>query len=148
MNNTPHHFAPEFDTRPMTESDLSAACALWAVSEGVELAEGDSLAELGSFLRRNPGTSQVVVLGGEVVGALLAGSDGRRGYLYHLAVRRDHRRRGLASKMVEKALAALRGQGLRRVLILVARGNQDGRQFWLRNGWEALGIAEPMGIDL
>lgn len=137
-----------FVLRPMTEADLAAARTLWSHAEGVELAEGDSLSELSAYLRRNPDASQVAYSGDKLVGAVLAGHDGRRGFVYHLAVEPGHRGRGLGRDLVTRALGVLKEQGLRRVLILVARDNQAGRAFWSRSGWEALESAEPMGIDI
>jgi N-acetylglutamate synthase len=137
-----------FSLRPMTEADLPAACALWSITEGVELAEGDSQAELGAYLRRNPGASQVACSGDQLVGAVLAGHDGRRGFIYHLAVDPGQRGNGLGRELIRRALDVLKERGLRRVLLFVARDNEAGRAFWVRCGWEALEFADPMGIDL
>jgi len=137
-----------FVIRPMTEADLPAARTLWARAEGVELAEGDSQSELGTYLHRNPGASQAAYSGDKLVGAVLAGHDGRRGLVYHLAVEPGYRGRGLGRDLVNRALGVLKDQGIRRVLILVAQNNEAGRAFWIRAGWEALEFAQPMGIDL
>jgi ribosomal protein S18 acetylase RimI-like enzyme len=134
--------------RVMTEVDIDPARALWGEAEGVELAEGDSPAEIAAYLRRNPGASQVAVAEGRLVGAVLAGHDGRRGFLYHLAVARSHRGRGLGRALVGRSLETLRREGVRRVLILVARDNDGGRAFWRGCGWDPLDAAEPLGIDL
>lgn len=132
----------------MTAANLPEAHALWAVSDDVELAEGDSLEELRRYLHRNTDTSQVAVREGALVGALLAGHDGRRAFIYHLAIKQVHRGRGLGRAMVQRALELLQQQGIRRTLILVSRDNANGRAFWQRIGWEGLEFAEPMGIDL
>lgn len=132
----------------MLASDLPAARALWAGTEGVELAEGDSLAELAAYLQRNPGLSFVATHGNHLAGALLAGHDGRRGFLYHLAVDRNQRGAGIGTALVDHAIAALKSAGVVRVLILVACDNQAGRAFWARRGWESLTFAEPMGRNL
>ena len=137
-----------FAIRPMTEADLPLARALWRQSEGVELAEGDELLELIGYLRRNPGLSQVACSGDTLVGAVLAGHDGRRGYLYHLAIAPAARNHGLGRELVARTLALLRQQGLRRALILVVTDNEAGKAFWARCGWEELDLAEPMGFDL
>ncbi len=136
--------------RPMTAADLPAATALWAEAEGVELAEGDRPEQLVAYLKRNPGMSFVAERIGAagLAGAVLAGHDGRRGLLYHLAVAPEYRRRGIGRGLVERAVAALRADGVERVLILVARGNDAGRDFWQRQGWETLESAEPMGRNL
>ncbi|HRE07846.1 MAG TPA: GNAT family N-acetyltransferase [Opitutaceae bacterium] len=132
----------------MTVADLPAARELWAAAEGVELAEGDSVSELSAYLDRNPHLSQIAELDGRVVGAVLAGHDGRRGFLYHLAVDHERRGSGLGTALVDRALAALKAAGVVRVLILVARDNPSGRRFWSNRGWEGLAFAEVMGRDL
>jgi ribosomal protein S18 acetylase RimI-like enzyme len=134
--------------RTMLEVDLAAAIELWSVSGGVELAEGDRPAELQRYLRRNPHTSFVACEGNALVGAVLGGHDGRRGFLYHLAVSPASRGRGLGRMLVEQSLASLRAEGIARVLILVARDNQQGAAFWRNCRWESLDLAEPIGIDL
>lgn len=132
----------------MTEADLPAARKLWAETEGVELAEGDSVAELAGYLRRNPGMSFVACAGDQLVGAVLAGHDGRRGLLYHLAVAHELRGQYLGRKLTERSLAALKAAGVVRGLILVSRDNADGEKFWTKQGWEPLTFAQPMGLDL
>jgi N-acetylglutamate synthase len=141
MSSAPH-------LRPMTEADLPAARQLWSEVEGVELAEGDSVDELAGYLRRNPGMSFVVIAGERLVGAVLAGHDGRRGFLYHLGVSGEHRGAGLGRALAERSLAALKDAGVVRVLILVSRDNQLGEKFWIKQGWEPLTFAQPMGMDL
>lgn len=134
--------------RPMTVADLEPARRLWSETEGVELAEGDSVAELSRYLARNPGQSFVALRDGLLVGAVLGGHDGRRGLLYHLSVASTARGAGLGRELAQRSLAALKSAGITRVLILVARDNEIGRKFWLRQGWDPLEFAEPMGLDL
>ena len=132
----------------MTVDDLPAARRLWAETDGVELAEGDRVEELTQYLRRNPDMSFVVVHDEQLVGAVLAGHDGRRGLLYHLAVSREHRGAGLGRALVARSVAALKAAGVVRVLILVSRDNLIGEKFWSKQGWEPLTFAQPMGFDL
>ena len=132
----------------MVRNDLAAAQQLWATADGVELAEGDSLEELTAYLRRNPAMSFVALFGEQQVGAVLAGHDGRRGFLYHLAVAREWQGKGVGRALVQNAVAALKAAGVVRVLILVSRENARGRSFWASQGWESLALAEPMGLDL
>ena len=54
--------------------------ALWATCEGLGDGPGDSEAGLTRFLARNSGLSQVVLEDGAIVGAVLCGHDGRRGF--------------------------------------------------------------------
>lgn len=135
-----------YDT--LAPEDLAEARSLWASSEGVELCEGDELAELENYLRRNPGHSFAAKSQGRLIGAVLAGHDGRRGYLYHLAVAPAARGQGVGRTLVSLASERLRAAGVRRSLILVARDNVSGKAFWSREGWEVLENALPMGLDL
>lgn len=132
----------------MTEADIPAARELWANTAGVHVSAGDEPEELAGYLRRNPGISSVAEAEGRLVGAVLCGHDGRRGVVYHLAVAPDHRREGIASEMMRRSLPLLRTAGIRRVLLLVATDNQEGKQFWLRQGWDELDYAFPLAFDL
>lgn len=134
--------------REMTSADIPAAINLWSAVDGVELAEGDSPAEVARYLERNAGLSTVGVDAGEIVAAALCGHDGRRGFVYHLAVRADRRGRGIGSEMMLRSLARLKAEGIVRVLLLVAAENHGGHEFWLREGWEDMPFARPMGFDL
>lgn len=136
---------PEIKIRDLTAMDLPAVRKLWTQTKGIEMAEGDSLPSLKGFLRRNRGTSHIAIGNGKVVGALLAGHDGRRGFLYHLAVDPTCRRAGIGRKLVDRSLAALKAKGIVRVLLLVARDNRTGIRFWKKQGWEPLSFANPMG---
>ena len=142
---TPKPPFPKARIRALAPKDLPGVVDLWSRTKGIELAEGDSLPNLRGFLRRNPGTSHVAIREGKVVGALLAGHDGRRGFLYHLAVDPSCRRAGIGKMLVDRSLAALRSKGIARVLLLVSRANRPGIKFWEKQGWEVLTFASPMG---
>jgi N-acetylglutamate synthase len=128
--------AADLELRAMTSADILPALALWGGCEGVGLSDSDDPEQVTAFLHRNPGLSWVAVRGEEVVGAVLAGHDGRRGFLYHLAVRADERRAGLGRSLVAHAIAGLREQGLLKCQIVVFSANTEGNQFWARLGWQ------------
>ena len=120
--------------RPMTEEDIPAALALWQGLPGIGLRDADSPPALARFLRRNPGLSFVAVAGGELVGVSLAGQDGRRGYLHHVAVRPDCRKRGTGRRLVEACVAALSAEGIEKVNFWVKADNAACLAFWSRLG--------------
>lgn len=138
----------EIETREFCIDDYDAAVELWKRVEGVEIAEGDSREEIAQHILRNPGLSQVATDGPRVIGAALCGHDGRRGYIYHLAVDPAYQRLGVGKRLVDQCLQGLRRAGVTRALILVADDNPDGRSFWQRSGWEYVPGAVAMGIDL
>ena len=150
----------------MTIGDYDAVLALWRRTEGLSINETDSREATAAFLRRNPRMSQVACAperiagegkrisgerkqsvgkgtrtsgdGERIVGAVLCGSDGRRGMLYHLAVSKRHRGHGLGRQLVEAALVRLRASGCKRCHLAVLKDNKGGRAFWSALGWESL----------
>ena len=121
--------------REMTLQDYAEVLALWRTSEGVGLSDADSREGVARFLKRNPGLSFAARDGEHLVGAILCGHDGRRGYIHHLAVSKSHRRRGLGRALVERCLSALRRAGIDKCHIFVFADNQDTIAFWKSIGW-------------
>jgi len=128
--------------------DYDQAVALWAKIDGVEICEGDSREEIGDYLKRNPKLSRVAEANGEIVGAALCGHDGRRGWIYHLAVAKELRGRGVGKLLLDDCVRGLREAGLKRAIILVAGDNPAGHKFWLREGWENIDGAIAMTLEL
>ena len=86
----------DYTLRPLAHADYDTVRSLWENTEGIGLNESDTSAAVALFLERNPGLSLVALSPtGEIVGAVLCGHDGRRGYLHHLAVVKAARGRGL-----------------------------------------------------
>jgi N-acetylglutamate synthase len=135
-------------TREFVMADYDAAIALWSGVEGVEICEGDSREEIAEYLARNPGLSRVAEADGEIVGVALCGHDGRRGWIYHLAVAETSRRQKVGKLLLDACVDGLRAAGLKRAIILVAADNPGGHQFWLRNGWENIDGAIAMTREL
>ena len=134
--------------REFSITDYDAALELWQRVEGLEIAEGDDKEGVANFLVRNPGLSRVATDGPAIIGVVLCGNDGRRGYIYHLAVDPVYQTRGLGKRLMGECLDGLRRAGLKRALILVAHDNPRGRKFWLRHGWEEVPGPIVMGIDV
>jgi N-acetylglutamate synthase len=77
----------------------------------------------------------VAYAGSELAGTVLAGHDGRRGLLHHLAVKSSHRRHGIGRALVACCLAALKAEGIDKTHLFVFGANESGRAFWKRAGW-------------
>lgn len=122
--------------RPMVMTDYGAVCKLWESCEGVGLNDADTPESLNAYLHRNPGMSFVAKKGDAIVGAVLCGHDGRRGYLNHLAVDPAHRYQGLARQLVAHCLEALQHAGIAKCHLFVFTSNQNGQSFWRQIGWE------------
>lgn len=134
--------------RAMVASDIPAALDLWRQTDGVGLTIDETPEMLAAFLKRNPGVSSVAVIGGRLVGAVLGGHDGRRGYIYHLAVEPRHRGCGLARSLVACTVFQMEALGLLRATIMVYAANSDGQSFWQHLGWRPRLDLLPMQTTL
>jgi putative acetyltransferase len=115
--------------------DIAEAIALWLRTEGLGLGESDTPQAVTKFLAHNPGFSFVARSGGVLVGAVLCGHDGRRGYIYHLAVDREHRRRGIGRRLLALSLASLLEAGIPKCHAFVFQSNPCAELFWAPSGW-------------
>jgi ribosomal protein S18 acetylase RimI-like enzyme len=116
-------------------SDYEEATALWSSIPDVGLHDADSIPTMESFLKRNPGLSFVARHDKSLIGAVLCGHDGRRGYLHHLAVHPEYRLRGIGKRLSNACLSALDRQGISRCNIFIYFHNEDGKRFWKKVGW-------------
>lgn len=120
----------------MTAGDYDAVVTLWRDIPGIGLdQDSDSLPSITRYLRRNPGLSFVAMIQGVIVGAVLSGHDGRRGYLHHLAVATAHRKLGIGKALTLRCLRCLGKLGIPKCNIFLFRSNSKGRAFWKHNGW-------------
>lgn len=124
--------------RSLTEADYDALYALWRATPGMGLnTTDDSRDGIARYLQRNPSTCFAAESGGALCGAILAGHDGRRGYIYHTAVSAEARRSGVGRALVEAALEALRAEGVHKVALVVFNRNALGNAFWESMGFSA-----------
>ena len=122
--------------RNMTAGDYASVYALWLSCPGMGLNDRDDSREgVERFLLRNPETCFVAEEEGEIVGAILVGSDGRRAYVYHAAVHPAHRKRGIGQAMANAALEALRRIGVSKAALVVFARNEGGNAFWEKMGF-------------
>src|SRR5580698_6624845 len=105
----------------------------------LRLREADTDAAIRRYLLRNPGFSFVAEFEGELVGCVMSGHDGRRGYLHHLAVTSFHRRKRIATRLVEAALERLEAEGVLKSHIDISTTNQSAIEFWESMGWKRRG---------
>ena len=120
---------------PMSMADYDEVMALWLNTEGMGMRPADEREHIARYLQRNPNLSFVAREGDLLVGAVLCGHDGRRGYLQHLAVARSHRGLGLGRALVERALAALRAININKCHLFVLKSNLKAVNFWEAVGW-------------
>lgn len=122
--------------RLLTTADFPALYALWTSCPGMGLNDRDDTPEgIARYLARNPLTCFGAEEDGMLIGCILAGHDGRRGYIYHTAVHPVHQRRGVGAALVQSALSALRAEGISKVALVAFRHNEAGNTFWEKQGF-------------
>lgn len=124
--------------REMAAADYGAVYALWMTCRNMGFNSLDDSREgIEKYLRRNPHTCFVALEDERVIGAVLGGHDGRRGFIHHMAVGEEYRRRGVGQSLLDACLAALQAEGIHKVALLVFRRNETGNAFWEKMGFSA-----------
>ena len=142
--------------RTMTIADYEKVYALWMSCKNMGFNDIDDSKEgITRFLERNPNTSFVAMENDELLGIILGGHDGRRGYIYHMSVAENHRKKGIGSSLVEKCLESFKNEKISKVALLVFKYNENGNAFWEKQGfilredvnYRNIGLCELVRID-
>ncbi|MEQ8201353.1 MAG: GNAT family N-acetyltransferase [Syntrophomonadaceae bacterium] len=115
------------------EADIPAMLELWRNTPG--LGAGDDATSLAAFIERNPGTCLLIRSGTAVISTVLGGFDGRRGYVYHLAVHPDFQRRGWGKKILQEVVDRFGALKAEKIHLFVFKDNQGAQAFYNRQAW-------------
>lgn len=120
----------------MQISDYKSVYNLWMSCKGMGLNNVD-YSENGIilFLKRNPDTCFVAEADDKIVGAILTGNDGRRGYIYYTSVHPSYQKQGIGSALVKNSLEELKKAGISKVSLVVFKNNLAGNGFWEKQGF-------------
>ena len=122
--------------RLMSIADYEDIYDLWVRTPGMGLNTTDDSREgMARYLQRNPNTCFVAEDADRIVGVILSGHDGRRGFIHHTAVDITHRNRGIGRALVDRALSALEAEGIHKVALVAFRRNEVGNAFWEKLGF-------------
>jgi len=122
----------------MTINDYDAVVALWMKTEGLKLDESDEFENMAYYLDRNPGLSFIAVLDNNIIGTIKCGQDGRRGYIYHLVIDKQHKGNGISKQLYQKSIEELKRQRINKCNLYVLSSNISGLEYWEHNGWKIL----------
>ncbi len=129
-------------------ADYPAAMRLWeSIEKGVHVGASDTPSEIEKKLQRDPDLFLVAEIGDKLIGTVIGGFDGRRGFIYHLAVDAAHRARGIGGRLMDEVEARLRAKGCRRCYLFVTPDNPEAMQYYERHGWNRMTVA-PYAKDL
>jgi len=122
--------------RIMTINDYEKVYSLWMSTPNMGLNNIDDSKEgIDKYLKRNPYSCFVAEKDGNIIGVILSGHDGRRGFIHHTAVAQSQQRSGIGSALTKAALAALKNEGICKVILVVFKKNQKGNDFWEKTGF-------------
>lgn len=121
--------------REMKASDYDEVYAMWQITTKRALSEADSREGIEKYLERNPNMSQVAIMDGKIVGTVLAGHDGRRGFIHHMAVMPQYRRHGIGKEMAKVAISKIEQDGIDKTHIFCYQNNETGQSFWKTLGF-------------
>lgn len=121
--------------REIHVDDYSEVHNLWSDTPGMGLNEADSRENFQKFILRNKGMSFCCIKENRIAGTVLCGHDGRRGYIYHVAVAVQYQGRGIGSMLVEQSLQRLREEGIVKCHLFAFTDNKPGNAFWNATGW-------------
>ena len=121
--------------RVMTIADFDGICEVWKNHKGTNPVD-DSAEGFAKYIKRNPTTSFVAEDNGKIVGTILAGHDGRRGFIHHMAVMPEYRRQRIGHSLAEKAIEKIKAEGIDKTHIFSYQNNSTGQSFWSDFGFE------------
>ena len=120
----------------MTIQDYETVYELWMSCKNMGFNDIDDSKEgISRFLERNPNTSFVAIENEKLIGIILGGHDGRRGYIYHLSVNENYRKNGIGSELVKNCLESFKLEKISKVALLVFKYNEVGNLFWEKQGF-------------
>ena len=121
----------------MKIDDYDEIHQIWSNTNGMTLrAIDDSKEGIERFLKRNPNNNFICRINGNIVGGILCGHDGRKGFIYHVVVKENYRDRGIAKKLVGHVIKSLKEEKITKISVLVNSDNISGNDFWESLGFE------------
>ncbi len=122
--------------RPLTAADYPTLVCVWEAAGLPTRPTGRDSAEAFTAHLAFPGSHFLGAFDGEeLVGAILANHEGRRGWINRLAVAPERQRQGIAARLVEAAELALRGDGIQIISLLAFEDNAPSLAFFQSQGY-------------
>ncbi len=147
--------SPQVSVRPYRDGDEQQVVALWRAA-GLVVPWNDPHLDIARKRTTQPELFLVAAAGGDIVGTVMAGYDGHRGWVNYLAIAATHRRRGLGRRLMAEVEAALAALGCAKVNLQVRAGNDAALAFYGAIGYrrdavvsfgKRLVFDEPAGVE-
>jgi len=129
--------------------DYQQVHQLWeSIEKGVRVGRSDTLVEIEKKTAHDPELFLVAESAENIVGSVIGGFDGRRGLIYHLAVAKEFRGRGIGTRLLNEVEARLRAKGCLKCYLMITPDNEEAAQYYERHGWHHMDYVRPYGKDL
>ena len=126
----------KYKIRLMNKNDYDEVFNLWKTIKGFAIRKiDDEKAGVVKFINKNKTTCVVAIVGKEIIGSILCGNDGRQAYFYHVCVRKDMRKHGIASSMVLYLIKKLKKLNVNKISLVAFKNNNIGNKFWKTIGF-------------
>jgi ribosomal protein S18 acetylase RimI-like enzyme len=121
--------------REFQMNDYNEVLELWKEA-GLVIRPGDDLSGVRMKMLRDPDLFLLAQLEGKVVGCIIGGWDGRRGWVYHLAVKPSHQRQGIATALLSEVEKRLVEKGAKKINAQIYESNVKSLKFFKTRGYE------------
>jgi len=132
----------------MRIEDFDEIYKLWNSIQGLNLNKADEKESVSAYLLHNPNQSYVCKLSNKIIGTIMCGNDGRRAFIYHLAVLPEYQRKGIATELVRLAIDMQKQLGIDKCAIFILNENVYGKNFWSNLGFSKVQEAETMAKNI
>lgn len=118
------------------EKDYTSVLQFWKeIETGMNVGRSDTPEEIQKKIERDPELFLVAENKNQIIGTVMGAYDGRRGFIYHLAVHKNFRRQKIASQLLSEVEKRLQAKGCIKCLLMVFADNTDAMQFYKDHGW-------------
>jgi ribosomal protein S18 acetylase RimI-like enzyme len=122
------------EIRAYRDDDEAALVALWEAC-GLTRPWNPPAADISLLRRSGHGDILVATAGEAIVGSVMVGHDGHRGWVYYLAASPAHRRDGLGRRLMAAAETWVAERGVRKLELMVRESNAAAAGFYERIGY-------------
>lgn len=130
-------------------SDFHNAYALWQKTGGLSLTTPEKeKKELETILTNNPSSCFIAVENKQTIGTILGTFNGRRAWIYHLAIHPNWQKMGYGSALLQQAETILRSKSATKILLSVGISNLKTVPFYEKNGYHVINDAILMAKDI
>ena len=139
----------EFVIREMEEKDLPKVQDVWR-AVNIELTFSDKHEELVKMIKHNPGLCLVLkdTIKKDILGAVLGGFDGRRGWIHHLAIHPSIQGKKYGTLMMDELLRRFKERNVVKLKIEIFKSNKEVIDFYKKLGWDHRTDSSTMSLTL